>query len=156
MHNQVCSKLGLFYKVNWNKFLNQRGQRAQPLTDIHPVNGKSCVPAARSTSLIMAPSVVLGCAFHPAKPLCLLLSHGGGQYMFQRLMTKRIPSHRQIRNRREWHLQTQHVSTVYRLVQPSSMTSGAEGFHKIHASGFRERGDPKIIKNSNNDLRRKI
>jgi len=43
---------------------------------------------------------------------------------------------------------------VYGLVQPSSVTGGAEGFHKIHASRKGKQGTPKIIKNISNDLRR--
>ena len=50
-------------------------------------------------------------------------------------------------------MQFHQVSVVYRLVWPSSMTSGAEGFTK---SVPLERGNkgPWIIKNSRNDLRR--
>ena len=45
------------------------------------------------------------------------------------------------------------LSTVYGLVRPGSVTSGARDFVKFAPPG-RETGDPKIIKNSGNDLRR--
>ena len=35
------------------------------------------------------------------------------------------------------------VSAVYGLVRPSSVTSGAEGFHNIRASGKGRQGTPK-------------
>jgi len=37
----------------------------------------------------------------------------------------------------------QETAMAYRLVQPSSMTSGVEGFHKIRASGKGKQGTPK-------------
>jgi len=45
------------------------------------------------------------------------------------------------------------VLTVYRLVQPSSLTSRVEGFANL-LLWKGERGDSKIIKNSGNNLRR--
>ena len=46
-----------------------------------------------------------------------------------------------------------YVSMAYRLVRPSSVSSGAKGFTNLRLQKG-ETGDPKIIKNSSNNLRR--